>query len=170
MPTDGKFVEIVGNYNPTDLSQPLNIQKDRVEYWISKGAKPTNTVAKLLNKQGFSLPVEEYHKAPKKVAKPAETVATTPTAPATEKPIEEAPAPKAEEQPVPEVVVETTSEVEASTEEKYCFVDAPEDVQRELANLKQGNIFLEVCQEITSMTKLNHLVFFFLRSYLPKIQ
>jgi len=130
MPTDGKFVEIVGNYNPTDLSQPLNIQKDRVEYWISKGAKPTNTVAKLLNKQGFSLPVEEYHKAPKKVAKPAETVATTPTAPATEKPIEEAPAPKAEEQPVPEVVVETTSEVEASTEEKDSGV-APEAPQND---------------------------------------
>ena len=69
MPTDGKFVEIVGNYNPAALDQPLVIQKDRIEYWISQGAQPTNTVTKLLNRQGFSLPVIEYHKAPKKKAK-----------------------------------------------------------------------------------------------------
>lgn len=108
MPTDGKFVEIVGNYNPTDLNQPLVVQKDRVEYWISKGAKPTNTVSKLLNKQGFNLPVEEYHKAPKKVAKSAEAAPVA--VPATEKPAEEA-AP-VEEQPAVEATAETTPEVE----------------------------------------------------------
>lgn len=109
MPTDGKFVEIVGNYNPTALDQPLVIQKDRVEYWISKGAQPTNTVAKLLNKQGFDLPVKQYHKAPKKVVKPAEEVSTAPVAPVTEKLAEEA-AP-AEEQPAVEAPVEVANEV-----------------------------------------------------------
>jgi len=69
MPTDGKFVEIVGSYNPTAADQPLEVKKDRVEYWISKGAKPTNTVARLLNKVGFDLPVEQGNKAPKKKAK-----------------------------------------------------------------------------------------------------
>jgi len=99
MPTDGKFVEIVGNYNPTALDQPLVVQKDRVEYWISKGAKPTNTVAKLLNKQGFSLPVVEYHKAPKKTAKPVEAAAAAPVTPVAEKPTEEAvPAEEKEEE------------------------------------------------------------------------
>jgi len=118
MPTDGKFVEIVGSYNPTALDQPLVVQKDRVEYWISKGAKPTNTVAKLLNKQGFSLPVTQYHKAPKKVAKPTERASVIPVAPAAaEKPVEEV-APlagqAAEEQPMAEVVNEATPEVETS--------------------------------------------------------
>ncbi|MFA6398039.1 MAG: 30S ribosomal protein S16 [Patescibacteria group bacterium] len=114
MPTDGKFVEIVGNYNPTDLGQPLVIQKDRVEYWISKGAKPTNTVAKLLNKQGFNLGVVQYHKAPKKVAKPAEAVAAVTVA---EKPTEEVPEPTVEEQPAAEVITETTPEVETPVTE-----------------------------------------------------
>lgn len=68
MPTDGKFVEIVGSYNPTATDQPLEVKKDRVEYWISKGAQPSNTVAKLLNKVGFNLPVEQGNKAPKKKA------------------------------------------------------------------------------------------------------
>ena len=69
MPTDGKFVEIVGSYNPTALNQPLVVQKERVEYWLSKGAKPTNAVAKLLNKRGFNLPIVEYHKVPKESKK-----------------------------------------------------------------------------------------------------
>ena len=56
-PTDGKFVEVVGTYNSIAPDKPLSVKKDRVEYWMSKGAKPSNTVAKLLNKVGFSLEV-----------------------------------------------------------------------------------------------------------------
>jgi len=129
MPTDGKFVEVVGNYNPTALDQPLAIEKDRVEYWISKGAKPTNTVAKLLNKQGFTLPVLEYHKAPKKVAKPAETVPTVaPVAPAAaEKPKEEP-----TKDTTGELIVETTVAPEA---EKPVGEAAPiEEKKEEILN------------------------------------
>ena len=115
MPTDGKFVEIVGNYNPTDLSQPLVIQKERVEYWISKGAQPTNTVAKLLNKQGFSLPVIEYHKVPKKVAKPAEAPAAA--APVVKKPAEEPTAAGTEEQPTVETPTEMAPEAPAGPQD-----------------------------------------------------
>lgn len=70
-PTDGDFVEIVGHYNPTAADQPLTVNKERVQYWISKGALPSNSVAKLLNRTGFDLPVEERHRKPKKEA-PAE--------------------------------------------------------------------------------------------------
>lgn len=69
MPTDGKFVEIVGHYNPTSTDQPLEVKKERVEYWIKQGAQPSDTVAKLLNKVGFSLLVEQKNKSPKKKAK-----------------------------------------------------------------------------------------------------
>ena len=47
---DGKFIERVGHYDPR--SKELDLKRDRIEYWISKGAQPTNTVAKLLAKEG----------------------------------------------------------------------------------------------------------------------
>jgi small subunit ribosomal protein S16 len=47
---DGKFIERVGHYDPR--SKELTLKRDRIEYWISKGAQPTNTVAKLIAKEG----------------------------------------------------------------------------------------------------------------------
>lgn len=47
---DGKFIERVGHYDPR--SKELSLKRDRIEYWISKGAHPTNTVAKLIAKEG----------------------------------------------------------------------------------------------------------------------
>ncbi len=68
-PTDGKFVEAVGTYNSIAQDQPLLVNKERVEYWMSQGAKPSNTVAKLLNKVGFDLPIIQKQKPPKKSKK-----------------------------------------------------------------------------------------------------
>ncbi len=45
---DGKYIESVGHYDPR--SKELLLNRDRIEYWISKGAQPTNTVAKLIAK------------------------------------------------------------------------------------------------------------------------
>ena len=42
---DGKAVETLGNYNPHDPSNKLVVNKDRLNYWLSVGAKPTDTVA-----------------------------------------------------------------------------------------------------------------------------
>lgn len=47
---DGKFIERVGHYDPR--SKELSLKRDRIEYWISKGAHPTDTVAKLIAKEG----------------------------------------------------------------------------------------------------------------------
>ena len=47
---DANYIENVGHYDPR--SKELTLKRDRIEYWISKGAKPTNTVAKLIAKQG----------------------------------------------------------------------------------------------------------------------
>ena len=46
---DGKAIEILGFYNPLIKPANLSVKRDRVEYWISKGARPTETVSKLLN-------------------------------------------------------------------------------------------------------------------------
>lgn len=68
-PTDGKFVEVVGTYNSIAADKPLSVKKDRVEYWMSQGAKPSNTVAKLLNKVGFNLEVIKKNKPSKQKTK-----------------------------------------------------------------------------------------------------
>ncbi|HEC78239.1 30S ribosomal protein S16 [Candidatus Woesearchaeota archaeon] len=47
---DGNYIEKVGHYDPR--SKELKLNRDRIEYWISKGAQPTNTVAKLIAKEG----------------------------------------------------------------------------------------------------------------------
>ncbi len=49
----GKYTELLGHYQPATKTKPLEIKKDRVEYWISKGAQPSSTVAALLKKHGF---------------------------------------------------------------------------------------------------------------------
>ena len=48
--TNGKFIEHVGFYNPlaTAKEEKLRVNKERVEYWLSKGAQPTERVAALL--------------------------------------------------------------------------------------------------------------------------
>lgn len=50
---DGKFLEILGYYNP-HLKPPkdLKVKTERINFWIEKGAKPTQTVAKLLENHG----------------------------------------------------------------------------------------------------------------------
>ena len=45
---DGRFLEILGTYNPKNKA--INLKKDRVDHWISTGAKPSETVATLIKK------------------------------------------------------------------------------------------------------------------------
>ncbi len=49
-PRDGRFLETVGYYNPL-RSEEMEIDTDRVEYWLKQGAKPTNSVSRLLNRK-----------------------------------------------------------------------------------------------------------------------
>lgn len=47
---DGSAIETLGWYEKTENKEIKNINKDRLNYWISKGAKPTNIVSELLKK------------------------------------------------------------------------------------------------------------------------
>jgi small subunit ribosomal protein S16 len=47
-PRDGKFIEIIGHYNPIQQPKVLEIKGDRARYWLSVGAQPTETVVHLL--------------------------------------------------------------------------------------------------------------------------
>ncbi len=45
---DGAFLENVGTYNPTRDPAEIKLKTDRVQYWIAKGAQPTDTVRQLI--------------------------------------------------------------------------------------------------------------------------
>jgi small subunit ribosomal protein S16 len=53
-PRDGSIVEVIGHYNP--LTEPSTVQIDREKalLWLSRGARPTDTVAVLLTKAGIT--------------------------------------------------------------------------------------------------------------------
>jgi small subunit ribosomal protein S16 len=51
-PRDGRFLEIVGFYNPRTEPATLNIKEDRVYEWMSKGALPTESVSQLFKTVG----------------------------------------------------------------------------------------------------------------------
>ena len=53
-PRDGKFIEIVGRYNPQTQPSTIELDEAKVKDWISKGAQPTGSVQKLLKAKGIS--------------------------------------------------------------------------------------------------------------------
>ena len=57
-PRDGKFLEILGNYDPKKNPSEINLKEDRVRDWLSKGAKATVTVANLLKTKGIEARVK----------------------------------------------------------------------------------------------------------------
>jgi small subunit ribosomal protein S16 len=47
---DGDAVEQIGSYNPRSKANPMTIKLDRVDYWVSKGAKPTATMHSMIKR------------------------------------------------------------------------------------------------------------------------
>ncbi|HVU25384.1 MAG TPA: 30S ribosomal protein S16 [Opitutus sp.] len=47
---DGDPVEFLGTYTPRTKGNPINLKLDRVEYWLKKGATPTNTMHAMIKK------------------------------------------------------------------------------------------------------------------------
>lgn len=52
-PRDGKFLEIVGTYNPNTNPATVNIDSEKVTKWLDNGALPTTTVKNILNSQNI---------------------------------------------------------------------------------------------------------------------
>lgn len=53
---NGRFVEIVGHYNPRRKPAEISVKRDRVEYWMKKGAQPSETVRSFLKKSPRAAP------------------------------------------------------------------------------------------------------------------
>ncbi|MDR3089755.1 MAG: 30S ribosomal protein S16 [Desulfobulbaceae bacterium] len=49
-PRDGKFLEIVGTYDPCQNPAAVTLKSDKIQEWLNKGALPTDTVANILRR------------------------------------------------------------------------------------------------------------------------
>lgn len=73
MPRDGRYIEEVGRYNPLTNPKVIDINLEKVDEWIAKGAQPTNAVAHLIDVARTGEPVvEKKAKLSKKAAAAAE--------------------------------------------------------------------------------------------------
>lgn len=113
-PRDGRFIEVIGHYNPVRQPKVLEIKQDRARYWLSVGAQPSDTVTYLLKKvqvldeNGKVIPAADAPEAPVAATAAAPTPAVAEPAPA---PLEEpadAPAPADSDSPAPAEAVEET--------------------------------------------------------------
>jgi small subunit ribosomal protein S16 len=99
-PRDGKFIEIVGTYDPKKRGLNSTLKLERIDYWISKGAQPSDTVRSLIkkNKNPEAAAKKRAAVEAKKAAKPkaAPKVEAAPVAEAAPAPAAEAAAPAAE--------------------------------------------------------------------------
>ncbi len=53
-PRDGRFIEIVGRYNPQTDPSTIDLDQAKIDEWISKGAQPSNTVKRLMKASASS--------------------------------------------------------------------------------------------------------------------
>lgn len=56
-PRDGRFIEVVGTYDPTLDPPAINLQAEKISTWLKRGAHPSDTVRSLMKKAGISLPL-----------------------------------------------------------------------------------------------------------------
>jgi small subunit ribosomal protein S16 len=54
-PRDGRFIEIIGHYNPLTKPATINIDVDKAKHWLGVGAQPTETTARLLRQIGLNV-------------------------------------------------------------------------------------------------------------------
>lgn len=123
-PRDGRFIEILGAYNPLTSPPTITIHTERVLHWLKTGAQPTEVVKKMLVSRGVWA-LFSGEPMPEPVVAPAPVIAA---APAIEPEPEVAPVietiPAVEETPA----IEETPEIEApaAVEEEIPAVAAPE--------------------------------------------
>jgi small subunit ribosomal protein S16 len=61
-PRDGRFIEILGSYNPRTNPATIQLEEGKIYDWMSKGAQPTESVAKVFQSAGLQDRFERYKK------------------------------------------------------------------------------------------------------------
>ena len=114
-PRDGRFIEIIGHYNPRTDPPTVVLKEDRIAHWLSKGAQPSDAVARMIrNLEAAKLAAESEAV----VEVDSETEAEVEAEVAAEAEIEVEPEVIAETEAEAEVEPEVAAEVEAETEVK----------------------------------------------------
>lgn len=57
-PRDGKFIEIIGTYDPMQQPAAVTLDQERLGLWLARGAQPSDTVHTLIKRQGQAAAVE----------------------------------------------------------------------------------------------------------------
>jgi small subunit ribosomal protein S16 len=125
-PRDGKYVEIIGQYNPRTEPNTFVIDEEKARDWLKKGAQPTERIHKLFATVGILEPLVFPPPKPKpapQAAAPTRSAAAAPAAAATavaepEAEAEEAPTAQAEEAPAAEAEEAPAAEAEEPTAEE----------------------------------------------------
>jgi len=139
-PRDGRFLEILGRYNPRTQPSTVELDLAKVDAWIAKGAQPTESAAKLIAiVRGDKVVVAAEARPSKKTVAKAEAEkkaaesAAKEKAAADAKAAEEAAAAKAAaaEAPVEEVVEEAAPEAEVVVEEPAAEAEVVEEAAPE---------------------------------------
>jgi len=155
---DGRFLEIIGHYNPRTDPPTVVIKEDRALYWLSVGAQPTDAVASFFVKMSLPDKLKQVHAGAKiedlapsskpvkaKAVKPAEPtpviVAAAPKIVVVDEPVAETPA--VVEAAAPEPVAETPAVVEAAAPEPVAETPAVAEAAAEAA-APEGGSELEV--------------------------
>ncbi len=81
-PVKGKFLEILGHYMPAQKNPVFTIETAKIEDWVKKGAIPSDTVARLLKKNGLKNMEKFILRYPKRRSKSAPAEEAAPAAPA----------------------------------------------------------------------------------------
>jgi len=153
-PRDGRFIEKVGAYNPLlkrDDPKRITLNSERITEWLSKGAQPTDRVARFLSTEGLAKwapgnnpkKAEPHAKAKERAAARAERAATAAAAPeVVEEPVAEAVA-----EPVAEAVAEPVAE---AAEEPVAAAEEPvaEEPTVEAAAAEEAPAEVEAAAEI----------------------
>lgn len=74
-PRDGRFIEAIGHYNPRTDPPTYEIDEERARYWLSKGAQPSDAVARLLEKKAIIAERKWRYNVPKAPEAPEEVAA-----------------------------------------------------------------------------------------------
>mgnify|MGYP003511543136 FL=1 len=62
-PRDGRFIEVLGNYDPSQNPAVVTVDEEKVLDWMGKGAQPTDTVKNLFSKKGLMAKFAEVKNA-----------------------------------------------------------------------------------------------------------
>ena len=117
-PRDGRSIETIGHYNPQTQPSRIEIDRERYQHWLDRGAQPSNTVKKLIRAEntGYEVPKAD---APTPVASKPTAKAEAPAAEA-EAPAEVAAEQEASEAPAAEPAADAEADADTAAE-----ADAP---------------------------------------------